>query len=85
MTDKKRPGDRDVYVEKHATPATGVPAVPQAVPLGEFADQDFTPVGKVIERIEEVMPISERDRMLLRLFWQHTANMEMRSRKRRRT
>lgn len=84
MTEKKRPGtqsdeDRALQAirDRRATPATGVPT-------DEFnrGDEDFTPVGKVIDRIEEVMVLDERDRLLLRLFWQHTANMEMRSRKR---
>jgi hypothetical protein len=86
---KKRPGtqsDEDRALAELArrrsgnTPVGGTPTVP----TNEFnqGDEDFTPVGKVIDRIEEVMMLDERDRMLLRLFWQHTANMEMRSRKR---
>lgn len=83
VTDRfKRPGsigDRDVRIpkERPITPSGGVS-------INEFAesDNDFTPVGQVIERIEEVMVLDERDRLLLRLFWQHTANMEMRARKR---
>lgn len=54
---------------------------PHGVAIAEF-DDDFTPVGVVMARIEEAMSLDERDRMLVHLFWQHTANMELRGRRR---
>jgi len=67
------------------TPATGVPVQPTEE--GSFEPEDhFTPVSDVFGQLEERMVLSERERQLvmlvLRLTWQHTANMEMRARKR---
>lgn len=87
MTEKKRPGtmsddERALIGREHrTTPVAGTP-IPQEVPVGEFAEQDFTPVGDVMARIEQSVVLSDRERMLMRMVWQHTANMEMRSRKR---
>lgn len=65
------------------TPPAGTPVVNEQVAGGdEWAGQDFTPVGSVFDRIADEMVLSDRERMILRLVWQHTANMEMRGRKR---
>lgn len=55
------------------------------VPVHAPEEDDFTPVASVFERIEESFVPTERERMLLHLVWQHTANMELRSRARRDT
>lgn len=63
---------------KPATPIAGVPVhAPE--------DDDFTPVSMVMDRIEATFIPTDRERTLLHLVWQHTANMELRARKRRDT
>lgn len=61
-----------------ATPVDGVTVDdPDA---DAFAAEDhFTPVVAVMER---AVDLTDRERYLLQLVWRHTANMEMRSRKR---
>lgn len=70
MTKRPDTNDRDDPGPKHG------PLVPRA----EFDpdERDFTPVSDVIERIERTIVLDERDRLLIHLFWQHTANMTMR-------
>lgn len=64
--------------ERREAPAFGMPI---HVP----ADEDFTPIGHVFERLAATMPgfeLTERERQLLQVVWIHTANIELRSRQR---
>lgn len=62
------------------TPALGVPVT-------EFDKDDHTPVGTIIERIEDELgdELSARERRIVQAFGRHTANMELRARQRRDT
>lgn len=80
----KRPGtmsDEDRALEamerrrRVQTPHAGVP-------IQDHDDDDFTPVGVAIERMEKAIDLTDRERELLRLAWEHSANQEMRTRKR---
>ena len=78
MTDKKRPGsmsdDDRALAHRRITPSSGVV-------VGEF-EQDFTPVQNIIDIIEERIVLTERERLIVTLFWRHTANIELRARSR---
>jgi len=78
--------DRDAAaLVRRRSPALGVPVVePQSIPVVDSfeGDDHLTPVAHVIERISRTFVPSERERTLIHLFWEHTANMEMRGRKR---
>lgn len=77
MTDQFRKPSRPSSLSD----ADGPPAV--GVPVHAEPDEDFTPVSNVLERVE--FSPTDRERLLLHLVWQHTANMELRSRQRRDT
>jgi hypothetical protein len=71
----RRPGsmsdaDRALAGRRHRTPAGGVPV--------EHTDADsFTPVTDLLDMIDD-----PQLRRIVRLMWEHTANMEMRAQKR---
>jgi hypothetical protein len=56
-------------------------------PAADRFDDDLTPVGIIIERIESDIgdELNPRERRIVQAFGRHTANMEMRARKRRDT
>jgi hypothetical protein len=77
--DRKRPSsmsDADRALagrDRRITPPRGLPA-------DSFEEDDhFTPVTQAIEHLDD---LTDRERMLFQLVWRHTANMEMRARKR---
>lgn len=75
MSDKKRPGA--MSDEARALDAM---RRRREEASGSFEVEDhFTPVSQVIERAAD---LTDRERMLLRYIWTHTANMEMRARAR---
>lgn len=58
-------------------------------PAADEFDDDHTPVGVIMERLEVEIEIggslSPRERRIIQAFGRHTANMEMRARQRRET
>lgn len=80
----KRPGtmsDEDRALEAMER-RRRVQTPPHSVVIHEHDHDDFTPVGVAIERMEKAIDLTDRERELLRLAWEHSANQEMRARKR---
>lgn len=83
--DKKRPGtmsgeDRDAAALARIRARIDTPH--GGVPILAIDSDDFTPVGVAIEHLEKAIDLTDRERLLIELGWKHSANQEMRSRKR---
>jgi hypothetical protein len=83
--------DDRALVRRRETPMRGTPLVVSAPDDdgGSFEQEDhFTPVHHVIEVIEERLHIeggvvlTERERLIVTMIWRHTANLELRARRR---